>query len=64
MSYLHKVERPLGYQNKQFWEEWDTKKAEMCKWCTARGMTHWGTSDNVFWFTHEKDYMMFLLRWQ
>lgn len=35
---------------------------EMREWCYGR-FVKWGRASNLFWFSREEDYAMFLLRW-
>lgn len=35
----------------------------MVDWCNEQKMTGWGYQGFTFWFTYEKDYVMFMLRW-
>ena len=44
------------------WAEYSLRKEAMVEWCTAN-LTNWGHQGNVFWFTYERDYELFLLKW-
>jgi len=64
-EYLYKHYRPQG-GTRADWEVFTDRSKAMQAWCNEQKFDHWGFSqgnNDLFWFTREQDYMLFLLRW-
>jgi hypothetical protein len=64
MNYKYYFKVPSGVNaSSKNWSEWNEHKAQVIRWCNDQGFTKWGTSGDMFWFTSESEYALFLLRW-
>lgn len=64
-EYIYKHYRPQG-GNSTEWRAFTERSKEMQAWCNSQKFDHWGLTqgnNDLFWFTNEQDYLLFMLRW-
>ena len=58
-EYVHSASNVVNEE----WTEFIEQRRAMISWCENQQFERWCLQGNTFLFYHERDYMLFMLRW-